>query len=78
MTQLLISNMDEALFQRLQQQAAVHGRTVEAEANTILAQALQPSQLDPWAAVDAIRERLAATGQTFSDSAELIRGDRDR
>ncbi len=33
---------------------------------------------DPWARADAIRQRLAASGRTFSDSAELIREDRDR
>jgi len=34
--------------------------------------------LDWRAAADAIRERLRATGRTFSDSTELIREDRDR
>ena len=33
---------------------------------------------DPWAAVNAFRERLAASGRTFGDSTELIREDRDR
>ena len=32
----------------------------------------------PWASVDAIYERLRATGRTFSDSANLLREDRDR
>lgn len=31
-----------------------------------------------WARVDAIYSRLAATGRTFGDSAELLREDRDR
>jgi uncharacterized protein (DUF433 family) len=31
---------------------------------------------DPWASVDAVYERLAASGRTFSDSAELLRSDR--
>lgn len=33
---------------------------------------------DPWAAVNAFRQRLATTGRTFADSTELIREDRDR
>jgi hypothetical protein len=39
-------------------------------------QARQP--IDPWAAINAFRERLAASGRVFSDSTELIREDRDR
>jgi hypothetical protein len=33
---------------------------------------------DPWAAINAFRQRLAASGRVFTDSAELIREDRDR
>lgn len=33
---------------------------------------------DPWAAVNAFCQRLAATGKSFTDSADLIREDRDR
>lgn len=33
---------------------------------------------DPWAAINAFRERLAASGRVFTDSVELIREDRDR
>ncbi len=33
---------------------------------------------DPWAGINAFRERLAASGRVFSDSTELIREDRDR
>jgi hypothetical protein len=39
-------------------------------------QATQPA--DPWAATNAFRERLAASGRVFTDSAELIREDRER
>jgi len=34
--------------------------------------------LDTWAAVDEIYLRLANSGQTYSDSADLLREDRDR
>lgn len=33
---------------------------------------------DPWPAINAFRERLAASGRSFTDSAELIREDRER
>lgn len=33
---------------------------------------------DPWASINAFRERLAASGRTFGDSVEQIREDRDR
>ena len=37
-----------------------------------------PSGADRWAAIDAFRERLAATGRDFGDSVQEIREDRDR
>ncbi|HEY7330728.1 MAG TPA: hypothetical protein VH592_24015 [Gemmataceae bacterium] len=37
-----------------------------------------PTSVDPWERADTIRQRLAATGRDFSDSAQLIREDRDR
>ena len=33
---------------------------------------------DPWAAINALRQRLAASGLVFPDSTELVREDRDR
>jgi hypothetical protein len=32
---------------------------------------------DPWAEINAFRERLAASGRNFDDSTEYIREDRD-
>lgn len=78
MSELTLQNLDEALWQGLRERAAAHGQTPEAEAKNILAEALAKSEPDPWAAVDAIRERFAASGRAFSDSAELLREDRDR
>lgn len=78
MSQLTIPDIDESLMSRLKQRAAAHGQTIEAEAKTILAQMLGKSEDDVWAKVDAIHARLAASGRTFSDSAELLREDRDR
>ena len=77
MPELLIPDVEESIHQRLKDRAAAHGRTAEAEARTILTEALRGAA-DPWATVDAVRERLAASGRTFSDSTELIREDRER
>ena len=76
MSQLLIPDLDDAVLARLREQARRHGRAVETEAKVILSDALRLS--DPWAGADAIFNDLAATGRTFSDSADLIREDRDR
>lgn len=78
MSQLTILDIDDSLMKRLQQRAAAHGQTVEAEARTILAQTLGTPEDDIWARVDAIHDRLAASGRAFSDSAELLREDRER
>lgn len=40
MGNLLVRNLDDALVQRLREQAAAHGRSVEAEHRAILARAL--------------------------------------
>jgi plasmid stability protein len=78
MSALVILDVDEATLARLREQAMTHGRTPEMEAKAILTAALQTPPADPWAAAEAIHQRLAATGQVFSDSAELLREDRDR
>jgi plasmid stability protein len=76
MPALLIPDLDETVLTRLQARACQSGRTIEEEARAILAEAPSP---DPfWEQARRLRERLAATGRTFSDSAELIREDRDR
>ncbi len=78
MPQLLIPDIDDATFERLRQQAARHAQPVEVEVKEILASALAPQASDPWSAIDAIREELAASGKDFGDSAELVREDRER
>ena len=77
MPELLIPDVEESIHQRLKDRAAAHGRTAEDEARTILTEALQDAA-DPWAVVDAIRERLAASGCASGDSTDLLREDRER
>jgi plasmid stability protein len=78
MCELVISNLDSQVLSRLGERAALHGRTVESEARQILAEAVGGSSGNAWAAVDAIRQRLADTKRSFGDSVELLREDRQR
>ena len=76
MGQLLVRNVDEDLIPRLKERAAAHGRSAEAEQRIILQEALCAGggsfaeRAAPWRHLTACREA--------TDSAELIRADRDR
>ena len=80
MAELVLTDVHERVLDQLRERAARHGRTPEVEATAILEEALSilENRQDAWAQVDAIYTRLAASGRTFSDSAELLREDRDR
>ena len=78
MSQLLIPDLEEKVYQRLHERAAAHGRSAEAEARAILEDALRFQQAGGWAGVDAIYDRLAVAGRAFGDSAESLHEDRDR
>jgi plasmid stability protein len=78
MSQLTIPDLDDSTFSRLRDRAARHGRTVESEAKAILTQAFPENGSTPWSAVNALRERLAASGRTFPDSTDAIAEDRNR
>ncbi len=78
MAELVLAGVDNIILHHLQERAARHGRTPAEEAKVILAEALRGKGPDVWAPVDGIYSRLAASGRTFSDSADLLREDRDR
>lgn len=78
MSQLVIADIEETTLEQLRQRAAAHGRTAEIEAKEILQEAVQGWRAKQWAQVNAIRDNLATAGQTFSDSVDLVREDRDR
>ena len=78
MSHLLIPDLDDATLARLRERADRHGRTVETEAKAILANAVPPTPSGQWVAINAFREQLAASGQSFPDSTESIREDRER
>ena len=78
MRKLVLTHVDDVVLHDLRERATRHGRTPAEEAKAILAQALCSKRPDVWAPVDAIYRRLAASGRTFADSADLLREDRDR
>ncbi len=78
MAELVLTDVQDDMLNRLRERAARHGRTPTEEAKAILAQVLQGNGPDVWAPVDAIYHRLVTSGRTFSDSADLLREDRDR
>jgi hypothetical protein len=82
MAQLLVRNIDDHVVERLKATAAKHHRSLEAEVRCVLQEHTQHSQTS-----DNYLERLATLraailtengGKPFSDSAELIREDRER
>jgi plasmid stability protein len=77
MSALVISELDAKTLTVLNQWAENHGRTLEDEVCIILKQATEEISRSAWERADAIRERLAATGRKFSDSADLIREGRE-
>lgn len=76
MAAALSLRIDDETAQRLRARAEEDGLTVEEEARKLLKIALQPGWGEFWEKADRIRQGLA--GQTFEDSVELIREDRDR
>jgi plasmid stability protein len=73
---LLVRRVDAGLVARLKQRAARAGRSMEAEHRLILEEALRPRRLA--FAERARRHREALRGRMHSDSAALVRADRDR
>jgi plasmid stability protein len=61
---------------RLKRRARRGGRSLEAEVRAILEEAAQPDPAAAWKLADRIRRGFG--GRKFSDSAALIREDRDR
>jgi plasmid stability protein len=76
MGQLLLRNIDDDLIKRLKERAAAHGRSAEAEHRAILERALRHGR-DTFVE-RAARWRRSTAGRETTDSAELIRADRDR
>jgi antitoxin FitA len=76
MAQLLVREIPEETVSALKKRAKKNGRSAEAEHRAILQDALKP-QTDHWKEIDRLRNELAESGRTFTDSTESIRRDRD-
>lgn len=74
MSQLTVRGVNERVVRALKQRAAAHGRSAEAEHRQILHEVLLSEEGDFAARAASLRRRLRSGG----DSADLIRGDRDR
>jgi len=77
MAQVLVRQLDDRVVDRLKKRAKEHGRSLQSEVKTILEEAV-PDYEAAWKRIDALRKRLGKSARTFSDSAALIREDRDR
>ncbi len=75
MGQLLVRGLDDCLIRALKQRAARNRRSVEAEHRAILEKALEPEAESFFELAARLR---AETPPQTSDSAALIRADRDR
>ena len=76
MAQVLIRNLDPETVERLKERARRHRRSLEGEIRVILEKEAAAGAEDPWRLADRIRASFG--GRRFTDSAALIREDRDR
>jgi len=77
MAQVLVRDLDADVVERLKDRARRRGRSLQKEAKAILEDAASRYTMEEAReAANRVRRRLA--GRTFSDSAELIREDRER
>jgi plasmid stability protein len=81
MAQILVRNLEPDLVHRLKTRARHNNRSLQAEVKTILERAV-PSVDDrraaAWEAMTAFREETQRRYGLQPDSADLIRGDRER
>lgn len=77
MAHVLVRQLDDEVVDRLKKRAKEHGRSLQSEMKTILEEAV-PDYEAAWKRIESFRKRLKKSGHRFSDSAALIREDRDR
>ena len=76
MSQLLIRNLEEETIELLKKQAKLHNRSLQGEVKQILEENVKMSMKD--ARIKAKKLRASFGKKMFSDSANLIREDRNR
>lgn len=77
MAQILVRDIEPETIKRLKDRAKQHKRSLQGEAKYILEEAAQKMTMEE-AMERAKHWRKKFAGRKFSDSAELIREDRDR
>jgi antitoxin FitA len=78
MAQILVRDLDDALVARLKERAKLNRRSLQSEVKAILEEmAPMATKVEALAIVDKWQRYWEEKGKTFSDSAELIREDRD-
>jgi antitoxin FitA len=78
MAQILVRGLDDALVARLKERARDNHRSLQGEVKAILEEAAgQATNAEVEAILDRWQRHWQQKGKTFSDSAELIREDRD-
>ncbi len=75
MAQILVRGLDDAVVNRLKQRARQSGRSLQTEVKGILEQAAKVDA--ETARALALRIRRKMKGRAFTDSADLIREDRE-
>ncbi len=84
MAQILVENLDPLILEKLENLAKQHGRSLQEELKHILQQAAETATKyhtggDMEQAREAVaRAQVRYAGKFFSDSAELIREDREQ
>jgi len=76
MAQFLVRDLDAKAVERLKARAKRHGRSLQGEVKQVLEQATGYSLEEALEAAGRIRRRFR--GRRFTDSAKLIREDRQR
>lgn len=76
MSDILVRNLDPKILKRLKEKAKKHGRSLQGEVKAILLDAAAFSVNEMRAISDELYKKFK--GRTFSDSAEIIREDRER
>ena len=76
MAQVVIRNIDDGVMERLRQRAKAQRRSLEQTLRDILAEAARPGRVEIMAEMARIRAMTPKRLRT--DSAKLIRRDRDR
>ena len=77
MPQMLVRDLDPEVVERLKARARVHGRSLQKEVKAILEEAAATLSIREAEEVAGSWQRRLA-GREYSDSAELVREDRER